>query len=57
MKNGKEGEKKMKVAINGFQSIGKLVLRAFFETAIKKKYGFEIVAINDFVNIDAAILF
>ena len=55
MKNGKEGEKKMKVAINGFGRIGRLVLRAFFEAAVKKRYNFEIVAINDLVNIDTAI--
>ena len=45
----------MKVAINGFGRIGRLVLRAFFEAVPKKKYDFEIVAINDLVNIDTAI--
>ena len=45
----------MKVAINGFGRIGRLVLRAFFEADPKKKYDFEIVAINDLVNIDTAI--
>ena len=43
----------MKVAINGFGRIGRLVLRAFFEA--KDKYNFEIVAINDLLNIDTAI--
>lgn len=43
----------MKVAINGFGRIGRLVLRAFFEA--KSKYDFEIIAINDLVDIDTAI--
>lgn len=42
----------MNVAINGFGRIGRLVLRAFFET---NKYDFNIVAINDLINIDTAI--
>lgn len=42
----------MNVAINGFGRIGRLILRAFFET---KKYDFNIVAINDLLEIDTAI--
>ncbi len=42
----------MNIAINGFGRIGRLVLRAFFET---NKYDFNIVAINDLLNIDTAI--
>ncbi|GHT97992.1 glyceraldehyde-3-phosphate dehydrogenase [Alphaproteobacteria bacterium] len=42
----------MKVAINGFGRIGRLVLRAFFEF---NKYDFEIVAVNDLLNIDSAL--
>ncbi|MDR0677389.1 MAG: erythrose-4-phosphate dehydrogenase, partial [Holosporaceae bacterium] len=43
----------MKVAINGFGRIGRLVLRALYES--KKKYNFDIVAINDIQEIDTAI--
>ncbi|MBO7453979.1 MAG: type I glyceraldehyde-3-phosphate dehydrogenase [Alphaproteobacteria bacterium] len=43
----------MKVAINGFGRIGRLVLRAIFET--DKKNGLEVVAINDLENIDTSI--
>lgn len=43
----------MNIAINGFGRIGRLVLRAFFES--KKKYNFEITAINDLICIDTAI--
>lgn len=43
----------MKIAINGFGRIGRLVLRAYFEAA--RRYDFEIVAINDVVNIDTAV--
>ncbi|GHT92673.1 glyceraldehyde-3-phosphate dehydrogenase [Alphaproteobacteria bacterium] len=42
----------MKVAINGFGRIGRLVLRAFFES---NKYDFEIVTINDLLDIDSAL--
>ncbi|GHU12429.1 glyceraldehyde-3-phosphate dehydrogenase [Alphaproteobacteria bacterium] len=42
----------MKVAINGFGRIGRLVLRAFFEST---KYDFKVVAINDLLNIDSAL--
>ena len=46
----------MRLAINGFGRIGRLVLRAYFEAIAKnKKYDFDIVAINDLVNIDTAI--
>lgn len=47
--------KDMKIAINGFGRIGRLVLRAFFEAEQKKKYDFSIVAVNDLLNIDTAI--
>jgi glyceraldehyde 3-phosphate dehydrogenase len=43
----------MNIAINGFGRIGRLVLRAFFET--NKKYSIKIVAINDLLDIDTAI--
>jgi glyceraldehyde 3-phosphate dehydrogenase len=43
----------MKIAINGFGRIGRLILRAFFES--KRDYNFEIVAINDLLNIDTAV--
>ncbi len=42
----------MRIAINGFGRIGKLVLRAFLE---KKLKNFEIVAINELGNIDSNI--
>ena len=42
----------MRVAINGFGRIGKLVLRAFLE---KKPKGVEIVAINELGDIDSSI--
>ena len=40
MKMVRKEKKKMKVAINGFGRIGRLVLRAFFEAAVKKKVRF-----------------
>ncbi|MDR2766594.1 MAG: type I glyceraldehyde-3-phosphate dehydrogenase [Holosporaceae bacterium] len=43
----------MKVAINGFGRIGRLTLRAFLESA--EKYNFEIVAVNDLLEIDSAV--
>ena len=42
----------MKIAINGFGRIGKLVFRAFLEKKIK---GAEIVAINELGNLDSSI--
>ena len=42
----------MKVAINGFGRIGKLVLRAFLEKNLKNV---EIVAINELGSIDSSI--
>ncbi len=42
----------MKIAINGFGRIGKLVLRAFLE---KKLKNVEVVAINELGNIDSSI--
>ncbi|MDR0678583.1 MAG: type I glyceraldehyde-3-phosphate dehydrogenase [Holosporaceae bacterium] len=44
---------KTRIAINGFGRIGRLTLRAFSESS--KKYDFDIVAVNDLQNIDAAI--
>lgn len=44
----------MKVAINGFGRIGRLVLRAFLE-APSNKYNFDIVAINDLADIDTSL--
>ncbi|MDR2794273.1 MAG: type I glyceraldehyde-3-phosphate dehydrogenase [Holosporaceae bacterium] len=46
-------KKSTKIAINGFGRIGRLVLRAFFES--KRNYDFEIVAVNDLLNIDAVV--
>lgn len=43
----------MNVGINGFGRIGRLILRAFFES--KKKYNFNIAAVNDLEDIDTAI--
>lgn len=43
----------MRVAINGFGRIGRLVLRAIFET--NRENNLEIVAINDLENIDTSI--
>lgn len=43
----------MRIAINGFGRIGRSVLRAFYEAA--SKYDFEIIAVNDLVDIDTAI--
>jgi glyceraldehyde 3-phosphate dehydrogenase len=43
----------MKISINGFGRIGRLVLRAFWESS--KKYNFEIIAINDLLPVDSAI--
>ena len=42
----------MKVAINGFGRIGKLVFRAFLE---KKLKGVEIVAINELGKLDSSL--
>lgn len=42
----------MKVAINGFGRIGRLTLRAFFES---NRYDFEIAAVNDLLDINTAI--
>lgn len=44
----------MRVAINGFGRIGRLVLRAFLE-APADKYDFDIVAINDLADINTAV--
>ena len=38
----------MKVAINGFGRIGRLVFRAFLDNAARKYKDIEIVAINDY---------
>ncbi|MDR2781220.1 MAG: type I glyceraldehyde-3-phosphate dehydrogenase [Holosporaceae bacterium] len=43
----------MRVAINGFGRIGRLILRAFEESF--KTYDFDIVAVNDLQNIDTSI--
>ena len=43
----------MRLAINGFGRIGRLILRAIFEN--RKEKDFEVVAINDLQNIDASI--
>ena len=43
----------IKIAINGFGRIGRLVLRAFIES--NQKYDFKIVAINDLQKIDTAL--
>ncbi len=43
----------MRVAINGFGRIGRLILRAFIESG--KKYDFQIVAINDLLKIETAL--
>ena len=42
----------MKIAINGFGRIGKLVLRAFLEKKIKNV---EIIAINELGSLDSSI--
>ena len=42
----------MKVAINGFGRIGKLVFRAFLEKNLK---GVEIVAINELGSLDSSL--
>jgi len=42
----------MKVAINGFGRIGKLVFRAFVEKNLK---GVEIVAINELGSLDSSL--
>ena len=44
----------MKVAINGFGRIGKLVFRAFLEKNLK---GVEIVAINELGSLDSSLTF
>lgn len=44
----------MKIAVNGFGRIGRLILRAFFE-APENRYNIDIVAINDLANIDTAM--
>ena len=41
-------ERMIKVAINGFGRIGRMVLRAHYESG--KKHGIEIVAVNDLGN-------
>ncbi|MDR1333914.1 MAG: type I glyceraldehyde-3-phosphate dehydrogenase [Holosporaceae bacterium] len=43
----------MRVAINGFGRIGRLILRALEESS--KKYDFNIVAVNDLQNIDTSV--
>jgi glyceraldehyde 3-phosphate dehydrogenase len=43
----------MRVAVNGFGRIGRLILRALEESS--GKYDFDIVAVNDLQNIDASI--
>lgn len=44
----------MRIAINGFGRIGRLILRAFFE-APENRYDLDIVAINDLANVDTAM--
>ena len=45
----------MKVAINGFGRIGRLVFRAFLDNTVQKYKDIEIVAINDLAPLDTSI--